>query len=184
MKQDTLIRRHLSERASKNNLDRYITVSFTNTDDGKPLYRRSVSSVAGLVRMYARTLSVEAYGRSRSGSQPGKKWIPFLAFPECRAKDKEEIHLHFHILSRFPNEKAEYLENVTRTFWNKRHLTYLKKADLAQHQKFGCFYNTNYIAPSIDIRRIDNPYAVCCYNLKNIEQDFTIENSLDFGLQF
>lgn len=165
LNQDTLIRNYISGLAQENGLNKFITVSFTHSRYGEPLWKTDAPAVSGLFGMFAKHLSETAYGRTRKLYRSPDKWIPLVAIPEYKKRCGEGTFLHYHVATLFPEDKAMKLEMASRKFWNKHGI-----------QHFGCI-------PILDFETAYDAYGAVGYSMKHMDFGFTFENSVIVGLR-
>lgn len=156
--QNGLIIKHLNNVVNEIKFNRFVTISFIQSKHGTPLRKSDIPLVINLFRVYFKRISEKLNGRSRATDKIKKSQIPALAFPEYKSELGDNIHLHYHALVKIPECQIEFFENITETFWKK------------------VSRNTIGYMPKIDHRPAYNPGGAARYSLKNIEDQFTIEN--------
>lgn len=155
---------HLQTVAEKNNLNRFVTLSFVYSCFGSPLNKSDVLTISRLMRAYFIKVSQKLNGRPRKADKHSRQLVPAIGFPEYRSKSNESGHLHYHTLINVPDDQLAFFDEVTKTFWKQ-----------ATKNITGC-------PPVIDNRCAFDPKGATYYSNKFFEDGFTLENTVYFGI--
>ncbi|RZK44737.1 MAG: hypothetical protein EOO61_02705 [Hymenobacter sp.] len=164
MNQNTMISDFLSERMRCLEANRFITVSFCGLKGSRRLWKSDINETKTLFDLYGKRLSYEAFGRSRNLDRSPGNFLPVIAMPEYKTKSGDETYLHYHVVAKFPLNKAVKLSIFTHRFFKNmgvRHLSSL---------------------PDVKIKEAVRSEKAVGYSLKNIEDSFTVENTTFVGL--
>lgn len=154
---------HIEDLAEKQGFNRFVTLSFTYSGYGSPLWLTDVATVTRLVNLYFKKISYKLNGRPRSGRKDNPPPIPAIAIPEYRNASNGSGFLHVHTIIKVPDDQLDLFHEVTQSFWK-----HVVKNNIKH-------------PPKIDSRKIYNPRGLARYIMKNIQDGFTVENAVLSG---
>lgn len=155
---------HLQSVAEKNDLNRFVTLSFVYSRFGTPLNKSDVLTISKLMRAYFIKVSQKLNGRPRKSDKSHRPLLPAIGFPEYKSKSNRSGHLHYHALIRVPDHQLGFFDEVTKTFWKQ------------------AVKNITGYPPVIDNRCIFDPKGAAYYSNKFFEDGFTLENTIYTGI--